>query len=349
MKTSQAVSKLFTVALLMTLISCTSGVKNTNSSNSQTSSQTNSRANPNDPKLIFDVSPTPTPVAPEVDQSNQPAWSERYKYYYLLIGNLAYHGTKGSESELITCAGKKIPIATGKLVPTTAPCNDYNLQGRKVSEDDEREAEFENEACAASGSDNVGQQDKPGAADVIDLVTAIKEELIEAEPEGTDVGQQYMKLKLSLKVNAPVYVRIPAGTIFLPEERVTTEQTQRMISTVMVVKRLEHPGQEVCISVPVACLDIELKVPAAGQSFSAAGISALPQSGAITKLVNSPDFRREGWTIQQAAVWIVRSNPQKNHRYFAAMPYEMLLRVRTLIWQAGIPTENYQIFNELKS
>jgi hypothetical protein len=341
--------KTLTTFLMSILLVCLLSLGSCSSRQPETTTIRNSnQINLNESKVLTVPSPVLTPGEDQTDTAIGPRWVEGVKYYYLTIGDKTYHGTKLSEKELKTCVGEKIPVDSGDLVPTNTPCGNYNLKGRKVSKDDEREAEIENEACP-DGSDKVADSGGPDAGDVIDLAKAVKEELIDAEPEGHNDGQQYMKLSLSLKINMPIYVRIPPGTVFLPSggDSSYSSLTQRMISTIPVTKRLEVPGENTCVSVPVVCLDIELKVPQSGQPFSIGNMSSLQQSSEVGRLVNSAEFRREAWAIQQGTLWIVRSNPSRDHMYFNRIPNEDLKRIRTLLQQVGISTYSFKIFSGL--
>lgn len=341
MKTNAALPVLLWLTFALLLASCGDSV-NTNTAVHPSPTRLGS----NDSKLPY-TTPTPTPTASPTATPSAPDWLADVKYYFLTIGDKTYHGTKFSETELKTCTGQKIPVALGELEPTDVPCSDYNLKGRKVSKEDDHKIEAENEPCPSGGGDDVKAEEGPDVAKLIDFAKAIEEELIDAQPEGQ--GLHYLKLTLSLKINEPLYVRIPPGTVFFPETRIRSsgdKPSQRMISVEPTIKRLDVPGREVCVSVPVACLDIELGVPGRGEGYTLGDVSAFPQSSSLRRLVNNPEFLREGWLVKQYALWIVRSNPPRTHE-FGGVPNSHLKRVRTLLRQAGLRTDQFVIFAEL--
>jgi hypothetical protein len=182
--------------------------------------------------------------------------------------------------------------------------------------------------------------------ETVDLSFAQSAHLINYSAIGTG-DRESIELSVTSNSNTSLIILIPQGTIFTSLS--TGIQKMVVINYNQVVL---NPGQTLeSIIIDTVCMDMFLEVPDKNANFIT---SIFPASGDLEKLIGIPDFQNKTFRVQQFAAWIVTDNPERtsfieidNLSVDSGPNDDEIQQIKDLFQLAGIPTEQYLVFQEV--
>jgi hypothetical protein len=177
----------------------------------------------------------------------------------------------------------------------------------------------------------------------LDLGEAITTGTIQANITGD--GLTSITVELQSMTSDGLKVLIVPGTIFEAQ----SADTQSMVVTGTREALLWSYGSTETVTVPVACVDMNLDVPHESDTFT---IRSAPAPQDLIKLLSLSDFFNESQRVRQFAVWTITENPNCRSAYrelttgwdpfSGSGPSDAEMgRIQLLFEKAGISTDKY--------
>lgn len=174
----------------------------------------------------------------------------------------------------------------------------------------------------------------------VELEVAAATGLVQFTVTGNDLAN--INLTLHSTSDTPLEVVIPAGVIFVAE---SPDLQNMMVRTEQRVW-LDSSDQEVSLTIPVACVNMERQVPTMSDKLS---LSKSPVGNDLVKLLQLPNFQSQSFRVQQFAIWTITDNPSRAE-YVGIGSFgvgsgpddQEIQTIRNLFKQAGIQVDKYR-------